>query len=101
MLQPPQEMRDVAAQPGIAMAAHLEARGHGALEARATSAYEHWVASDGLTFRGRDDADRLADVTKLHWEGLTREGEVAAVGLSVLLLAADGRIARDDTFIVA
>ena len=59
ILQPPQEMRAIAASPGIGMAATLEARGHAELEARAATSYEHWVGSVGLSFRGRDDAVRL------------------------------------------
>jgi hypothetical protein len=101
ILQPPQEMRAIAAQPGIAMTALLEARGHGEIAARAAGVYEHWVASEGLSFRGRDDADRLGDVMKLHWEAVARDGTVFAVGLSFLVLAPDGRIERDYTFIVA
>ena len=101
ILQPPQEIREIAAQPGIAMTAILEAQGYEEIEARAASAYEHWVASERLSFRGRDDADRLGDVVKLHWEAVAQDGTVAAVGLSFLVLAADGRIERDYTFIVA
>jgi hypothetical protein len=101
VLQPPEEIREIAARPGIGATAILEARGYEAIEARATSAYEHWVGSEGLSFRGRDDADRLGDVVKLHWEAVARDGTVSAVGLSVLVLAADGRIERDYTFIVA
>jgi hypothetical protein len=101
VLQPPQEIRAIAAQPGIALTAILEAQGHEQIETRATSVYEHWVGSEGMRFRGRDDADRLDDVVKLHWEGVAQDGTVAAVGLSILVLAADGRIARDYTFIVA
>ena len=101
ILQPPEEIRALAAQPGIAMTAILEAQGHEEIEARAASVYEHWVGSEGLSFRGRDDADRLADVVKLHWEAVTTDGTVFAVGLSFLVLAADGRIQRDYTFIVA
>jgi hypothetical protein len=100
VLQPPQEMRAIAAQPGIAMTAILEARGYEAIEARAASVYEHWGGSEGLSFRGRDDAERLGDVVKLHWEALGKDGELFAVGLSFLVLAADGRIERDYTFIV-
>src|SRR3954466_12226559 len=66
ILQPPQEIREIAAQPGIGLAAILEARGYAQIEARATSAYDHWVASEGLSFRGRDDADRVGDVVKFH-----------------------------------
>jgi hypothetical protein len=101
ILQPPQEIREIAAQPGIAMTALLEAHGHEEIEARAASAYEHWVGSEKLSFRGRDDADRLGDVVKLHWEAIAEDGTVTAVGLSFLALAVDGRIERDYTFIVA
>ena len=101
ILQPPQEVRAIAAQPGIAMTAILTARGYEEIEARAASVNEHWVGSEGLRFRGRDDADRLDDVVKLHWEAVGKDGTVLAVGLSFLVLAADGRIDRDYTFIVA
>jgi hypothetical protein len=99
-LQPPEEIRAIAARPGIAATAVLEARGHAEIEARAASAYEHWVGSEGLSFRGRDDADRLGDVVKFHWEAIGTEGEVVAVGLVILVLAAHGRIERDYTFVI-
>ena len=101
ILQPPQEIREVAAQPGIAMTAILKAQGYEEIEARAASVYERWVGSEGLSFRGRDDADRLDDVVKLQWEAIANDGTVFAVGLSFLVLAADGRIERDYTFVVA
>ena len=100
-LQPPQEIREIAAQPGIGLSAILEARGYEEIGARVASAYEHWVGSEGFSFRGRDDADRLGDVVKFHWEAVAKDGEVFAVGLNVLVLAADGRIERDYTFVVA
>ena len=99
-LQPPQEIRAIAAQPGIAMPAILEAGGYEAIEARAASAYEHWVGSEGLSFRGRGDAERLGDVVKFHWEAVAKDGTVVAVGLVFLVLAARGRITRDYTFVV-
>jgi hypothetical protein len=101
ILQPPQEIREIAAQPGIGLTAILEARGYEEIEARVASAHEHWVGSEGLSFGGRDDADRLGDVVKFHWEAVAKDGEVFAVGLSFLVLAADGRIERDYTFVVA
>src|SRR5918997_6881816 len=58
ILQPPQEIREIAARPGLAMTAILEARGYEQIEARAASVYEHWVGSEGLRFRGRDDVER-------------------------------------------
>src|SRR5829696_9986924 len=100
ILQPPEEIRGIAARPGIAMTAILEARGYEEIEARAASAYEHWVRSEGLSFRGRDDAERLGDVVKFHWEASTKDGEAFAVGLNFLVLATDGRIQRDYTFVV-
>ena len=101
ILQPPQQIRVIAAQPGLAMTAILEARGYEEIEARAASAYEHWVGSEGLSFRRRDDAQRLGDVVKFHWEAVGKDGELFAVGLNFLLLAANGRIERDYTFVVA
>ncbi len=101
ILQPPQEIRAIAAQPGIAMTAILEARGYQEIEARARSVYEHWVGSEGLSFRGRDDVERLGDVVKFHWEAVAKDGELSGVGLNFLVLAADGRIERDYTFVVA
>jgi hypothetical protein len=100
LLQPPQEIRDIAAQPGVGLRAVLEARGYEQIEARVASAVEHWVGSEGLTFRGRDDADALGDVVKFHWEAVTKDGELFGVGLNFLVLAADGRIERDYTFVV-
>ena len=47
ILQPPQEMREIAASAGLGMAATLEARGHAELEARAATSYEQWVGSAG------------------------------------------------------
>jgi hypothetical protein len=38
-------------------------------------------------------------VVKFHWDALSPDGAVAAVGLVFLVLAADGRIERDYTFI--
>ena len=101
ILQPPQEIREIAARPGLAMTASLEARGHKEIEARAASAYEHWVGSEGLSFRGRDDVERLGDVVKFGWEAVDEDGQTAAGGLNVLVLGPDGRIERDYTFVDA
>ena len=63
------------------------------------TSYEHWVGSEGLSFRARDDAQRLGDVVKFHWEAVADDGSTAAVGLNVLVLAADGRVQRNYTFV--
>jgi hypothetical protein len=99
ILQPPQEMREIAASAGIGMAAALEAQGHAELEARAATSYDQWVGSAGFSFRRRDDVYRLHEVVKFHWEAISPEGEVAAVGLVFVVLGTDGRIRRDYVFI--
>jgi len=78
-----------------------DAQGYEEIEARAASAYEHWVGSEGLSFRALDDAERLGDVVTFHWEAVAEDGQVSGVGLDFLVLAADGRIERDYTFVVA
>jgi hypothetical protein len=72
---------------------------HAALEARATSAHEQFIAPGEFSFRRRDDVQRLADVVKFRWEMVSKDGEVAGVGLEFLVLAPDGRIRRDYQFI--
>ena len=99
ILQPPQEMREIAASPGIGLAATLEARGNCELQARAPTSYEHRICSEGLSFRARDDAQRLGDVVKFHWEAVADDGSAAAAGLNVLVLAADGRVQHNYTFV--
>ena len=99
ILQPPQEVREIAVSPSIGLAATLERRGHSGLQARATASYEHWVGCEGLSFRARDDGQRLGDVVKFHWEAVADDGSTAAVGLNVLVLSADGRAQRNYTFV--
>jgi hypothetical protein len=99
ILQPPQEIRELAARPGIGLSATLEARGHTALEARATSAHDEFVASGAFRFRRRDNVERVADVVKFNWEMVSTDGEVVGVGLEFLILSPDGRIRREYQFI--
>lgn len=99
VLQPPQEMRQAAEGLGFDRLV-LEARGHDALELRVTRAYEKFVAPGTFVFRSRGDADRLHDVVKFSWEMVPRSGgDVASIGLEILVLGADGRIVSDDQFI--
>jgi hypothetical protein len=99
ILQPPEEIRRVAAGPGVGGSAIIEARGHAEIDARATSSYEHWIATEGWSFRRRDDADRVHDVVKFRWEAVDGDGEVTGAGLNLLVLDAEGRIRRDYTFV--
>jgi hypothetical protein len=99
ILQPPQEMREIAARPGIGLAAKLEARGHAELEARASSVHGEFIARGRFELRRRDDVDRVADVVKFRWEMVSADGAIAGVGLAILVLATDGRIRLDYQFI--
>jgi len=99
ILQAPQEIREIAASPGIGLAATLEARRHGELQARATTSDEHSVGCEGLGFRARADAQRLGDDVKFRREAVADDGPTAAVGLNVLVLAADGRVQRNYPFV--
>jgi hypothetical protein len=38
-------------------------------------------------------------VGKFHWEAVADDGSTAAVGLNVRVLAADGRVQRNDAFV--
>ncbi|MEU5540194.1 hypothetical protein [Streptomyces sp. NPDC020362] len=99
VLQPPKEL--VQAAEGLGFdGLVLEARGHDALEFRVARAHEEFVAPGTFVFRSRDDADRLHDIVKFHWEMTPRDGgEVAGAGLEILVLGPDGRIVGDYQFI--
>jgi len=98
ILQPPQEIRTLAA--GLGFTSTLEARGHDALEVRVTRAYEEFVAPGKFAFKLRDNADRLGNVVKFNWEMVPSSGgEVAGVGLEILVLDEHGRIVTDYQFI--
>ena len=98
ILQPPVEIREAAAALGFDSTT-LEARGYGALEARATRSYERFIAPGQYTFRARDDAVRLRNVVKFTWETVpTSGGEAVSGGLEVLILDEDGRIKTDYMF---
>jgi hypothetical protein len=99
VLQPPEEMLSEARRIGFINPV-LEARGHDALEARVTRAYEEFVGSGEFRFRPRGGAAQIGDVVKFGWEMVPAAGgDVAAIGLEFVLLDAQGRIRRDYQFI--
>lgn len=73
ILQPPEEIRVQAEAVGF-FSPTLEARGHAALEARATVAFESFIAPGEFVFRQREDAVRLGDVVKFRWEMVAVDG---------------------------
>ena len=78
-----------------------DAQGYEEIEARAASAYEHWVGSEGLSFRALDDAERLGDVVTFHWEAVGQGRRGVRSRAQLPRPAADGRIERDYTLVVA
>jgi hypothetical protein len=50
--------------------------------------YSRRFGSEGLSLRGRDDAERLGDVVKFHWEAVAKDGKTFGVGLNFLVHAA-------------
>jgi hypothetical protein len=99
VLEPPGEIRDAAKRLAFRAPA-LEARGHEALEARVTRAYEEFIAPGQFAFRSRGNASRLHDVVKFNWEMVpVGGGSAAAVGLEILVLDHEGRIRADYQFI--
>jgi hypothetical protein len=100
VLEAPLEMRDAARALGFPTMS-LEVRGHDALAFRVGRAQHDFVATAGYRFRSRGDGARLGDVVKFRWEMVpSTGGDVAAVGLEVLLIN-DGRIRTDFQFIEA
>jgi hypothetical protein len=78
----------------------LEVRGYAAIQTRAARAYQEFVAPGEYVFRPRDNAARLRNIVEFNWEMVsTTTGEVAGVGLEVLVLDDQGRITVDYQFI--
>lgn len=95
----PEELRAAAEAVGFVVAG-LEASGYEALEFRVGRAYAEFVAPGAYRFRSRGDAGVLRDIVKFTWEMVSSEdGTVAAVGLDVLVLDEEGRIAHDYQFV--
>ncbi|MFE9428472.1 hypothetical protein ACFYNO_36625 [Kitasatospora sp. NPDC006697] len=101
LLHPPQEVREPAAAIGFTDQA-LRAHGHAALEVRVARTYEHLVAPGTMLFRARPGALRVGDAVTFQWEALQPgTGQVIGGGVEFVLIAPDGRIARDYQFIPA
>jgi hypothetical protein len=98
ILQPPAEIRNVAAGLGFDSTT-LEAHGYDAIEVRVTHAYEQFVATGQYTFQPRDNAIRLHNIVKFNWATVpTDGGDATGGGLEVLVLDDDGRIKTDYMF---
>ncbi|MFJ5308231.1 hypothetical protein [Streptomyces sp. NPDC088350] len=98
VLQPPAEIREIAAGLGFDHPT-LRAQGYDAIETRVTRSYERFVAKGGFTFRPRTDAVRLDGLIQFRWDTVAvGSGDVVGGGLEVLALDAEGRIRTDYMF---
>ncbi|MCP2342588.1 hypothetical protein [Actinomadura rupiterrae] len=99
LTDPPQEIRDAAASLNFPVP-HLEVRGHDAMNARVTRAYEMFVAEGEYAFQAAGEVSvLLPNVIGVRWAMVTRGGETVGEGLDVLELDADGKISTDCQFI--
>ncbi|MEV4248141.1 hypothetical protein AB0J63_32600 [Streptosporangium canum] len=98
ILQPPQEIREIAAGLGFDSTT-LQAHGYDEIDVRVTRSYERFVAPGQFTFQAGDGAIRLHDVVKFNWEMVpVGGGEAVGGGLEVLVLDENGRIVTDYMF---
>lgn len=100
LTDPPQAIREAAAEIAFPVP-YLDVRGHDALEARVTRAYEMFLAPGEYVFSPLGSAVRLAgQLVGLGWAmESVADGSHAATGYDVLALDEDGRIRSDHQFI--
>jgi len=100
MVNPPQGIRDTAAEYGVPFPA-VEIRGHDALFARVTRAYEMFIAAGEYVFEAQGDPVRHAGAAvALTWVMRSRtDGSIAGSGLEILTFDADIRVRSDHEFV--
>lgn len=100
MVNPPEGIRDTAAHYGVPFPS-VEIRGHDALYARVTRAYELFIASGEYVFAQDGEVVRHAGAAiALTWAMRARtDGSPAGSGLEVLTLSADGRVRSAHEFV--
>ncbi|GAA4572296.1 hypothetical protein GCM10023193_63330 [Planotetraspora kaengkrachanensis] len=100
LVEPPETIRDAASALAFPVPP-LEVRGHDALDARVTRAYEMFVAPGEHVFEAAGEPVLLlSNVLALRWSMVSaRTGEAVGGGLDVLALDGDGRIGTDHQFI--
>ncbi|MFQ6398638.1 hypothetical protein ACLMAJ_35025 [Nocardia sp. KC 131] len=99
LVDPPAEIRESASQLNFAVPA-LEVRGHEALDARVTRAYEMFVEPGEYVFEVGAATRLPAGLVGLGWSMVSRvDGSIAGGGYEVIGLDADGRIVTDHQFI--
>ncbi|WP_227983991.1 hypothetical protein [Nocardia spumae] len=100
MVNPPQGIRDTAQQYGVT-APPIEIRGHDAMFARVTRAYEMFIADGEHVFEAAGEPVRHAGAAiALTWVMRSRaDGSIAGSGLEVLTFDSDGRVRTDHEYV--
>jgi hypothetical protein len=102
LVDPPEEIRRAATALAFPVPP-LEVRGHDALDARVTRAYEMFVAPGEHVFEAAEEVSvLLRNVIAVRWAMVsTRNGEAVGGGLDILALDENGAIRTDHQFIGA
>ncbi|WP_344269994.1 hypothetical protein [Actinomadura napierensis] len=102
LVDPPQEIREAARNLAFPIPP-LEVRGHDALNARVSRAYDMFVAPGEHTFKAAEKATVLMpNVLAFRWSMVSvSTGEAVGGGLDVITLDGEGRIRTDHQFIGA
>jgi hypothetical protein len=100
MVNPPQGIRETAAQYGVP-APSIEIRGHDALYARVTRAYEMFIADGEYGFEQQGEVVRHAGAAvALSWVMRSRaDGSIVGSGLDVLTFGPGGLVSTDHQFV--
>src|SRR5262245_33803783 len=94
-----QRIEELWAPDAANFTASFEVHGHDEVEGRVRTTYEKWVRDAGCVFRPRHAAAHH-DAIHFAWDMAARDdGNVASVGVEILLLGPDGRIRADYQFI--
>jgi hypothetical protein len=100
MVNPPQGIRETAAHYGVPVPS-VEIRGHDAIFARVTRAYEMFIAEGEYLFEQQGELVRHAGAAvAVNWVMRSQaDGSVAGSGLEVLTFGPDGRVRTDHQFV--
>ena len=100
MVNPPQGIRETAAHYGVPVPS-VEIRGHDAIYARVTRAYEMFIADGEYFFVQQGEVVQHAGgAVALNWVMCSRaSGSIAGSGLDVLTFGPGGRVRTDHQFV--
>jgi hypothetical protein len=100
MVNPPEGIRETAAHYAVPVP-EIEIRGHDAIYARVTRAYEMFIADGEYVFEQQGELIRHSGAAMaLNWVMRSRaDDSIAGSGLEVLTFGPDGRVRTDHQFV--